>query len=166
MRVLGIDPGIALVGFGFVDKVGHRVIPVQYGCIETEAITAPEMRLLQIYQVVEQLLDKYAPDALSIEKLFFNRNVTNAFSVGQARGVIILAAAQRGIAVAEYTPIQVKQAIVGYGKAEKKQVQEMVRLFLKLHEKPKPDDVADALAVAICHAHSSGLNDKLYGVKS
>jgi len=101
---------------------------------------------------------------MGIEKLFFNRNVTNAFAVGQARGVIILAAAKRGIPIAEYTPMQVKQAVVGYGKAEKKQVQEMVKLFLKLKEIPKPDDVADALAVAICHAHSSGLNDKLNGV--
>ncbi|MBN3525691.1 crossover junction endodeoxyribonuclease RuvC [Paenibacillus apiarius] len=164
MRILGIDPGIAIVGFGFVDKQGSKVVPVQYGSIQTEATTAPEIRLLQVFEAAEQLLDKYKPDAMAVEKLFFNRNVTTAFSVGQARGVIILAAAKRGISIAEYTPMQVKQAVVGYGKAEKKQVQEMVRIFLKLKEVPKPDDVADALAVAICHAHSSGLNDKLNGV--
>ncbi|MFW5435116.1 crossover junction endodeoxyribonuclease RuvC [Paenibacillus apiarius] len=164
MRILGIDPGIAIVGFGFVDKQGSKVVPVQYGSIQTEATTAPEIRLLQVFEAAEQLLDKYKPDAMAVEKLFFNRNVTTAFSVGQARGVIILAAARRGISIAEYTPMQVKQAVVGYGKAEKKQVQEMVRIFLKLKEVPKPDDVADALAVAICHAHSSGLNDKLNGV--
>ncbi len=164
LRILGIDPGIAIAGFGFVDKQGSRIVPVQYGCIQTEPSTVPEMRLLQVYEATEQLLDKYKPDSMGIEKLFFNRNVTNAFAVGQARGVIILAAAKRGIPIAEYTPMQVKQAVVGYGKAEKKQVQEMVKLFLKLKEIPKPDDVADALAVAICHAHSSGLNDKLNGV--
>ncbi|UHA74337.1 crossover junction endodeoxyribonuclease RuvC [Paenibacillus sp. 481] len=164
MRILGIDPGIAIVGFGFVDKEGSRITPVQYGCIQTESTTAPEMRLVQVYEATEQLLDQFKPDAMAVEKLFFNRNVTTAFSVGQARGVIILAAAKRGIPVAEYTPMQVKQAIVGYGKAEKKQVQEMVKMFLKLRVVPKPDDVADALAVAICHAHSSGLNDRLNGV--
>ncbi|MCM3339447.1 crossover junction endodeoxyribonuclease RuvC [Paenibacillus sp. MER TA 81-3] len=164
MRILGIDPGIAIVGFGFVDKQGSKIVPVQYGSIQTEATTAPETRLLQVFEAAEELLDRYKPDAMAVEKLFFNRNVTTAFSVGQARGVTILAAAKRGISIAEYTPMQVKQAVVGYGKAEKKQVQEMVRIFLKLKEVPKPDDVADALAVAICHAHSSGLNDKLNGV--
>ncbi|MBR2569597.1 MAG: crossover junction endodeoxyribonuclease RuvC [Paenibacillus sp.] len=163
MRILGIDPGIAIVGFGFVDKQGSRVVPVQYGCIQTESTTAPEVRLLQVFEATEKLLDQYKPDAVAVEKLFFNRNVTTAFSVGQARGVVILAAAKRGLQIAEYTPMQVKQAIVGYGKAEKKQVQEMVKLFLKLKAIPKPDDVADALAVAICHAHSSGLQDQLNG---
>lgn len=164
MRVLGIDPGIAIVGFGFIDKDGHKLTPVQYGSIETKAGTPEETRLLQVYESVGALMDKYKPDSIGIEKLFFNRNVTTAFSVGQARGVIILAAAQRGIPVAEYTPLQVKQAVVGYGKAEKKQVQEMVRMFLKLSAVPKPDDVADALAVAICHAHSIVLTNKLNGV--
>lgn len=164
MRILGIDPGIAIVGFGFVDKIGNKVIPVQYGCIQTDSATASEIRLLQVFEAAEELLDRYKPDAMAIEKLFFNRNVTNAFSVGQARGVVILAAAKRGIPIGEYTPMQVKQAVVGYGNAEKRQVQEMVRLLLKLKAIPKPDDVADALAVALCHAHSSGLHDKLNGV--
>lgn len=164
MRILGVDPGIAIVGFGFVDKEVSQVIPVQYGCVQTDCSTALQMRLLQVYEAIEQLLHKYKPDVMSVEKLFFNRNVTNALTVGQARGVIIFAAAKHGIPVMEYTPLQVKQAVVGYGRAEKKQVQKMVRLFLRLGEIPKPDDVADALAVAICHAHSSGLNNKLNGV--
>ncbi|MFC7681296.1 crossover junction endodeoxyribonuclease RuvC [Paenibacillus sp. GCM10028914] len=161
MRIMGIDPGIAIVGFGFVDKVGSKVTPVQYGCIQTEAHTPDEDRLKYVYEAMVQLIDKYQPEAVAFEKLFFNRNVTTAMSVSQARGVLILAAAQRGLPIAEYTPMQVKQAIVGYGKAEKKQVQEMVRMFLKLQAVPKPDDVADALAVAICHAHSYTLNSKL-----
>lgn len=161
MRILGIDPGIAIVGFGFIDKIGSKLVPVQYGSIQTEAHTDPGLRLKQVYEATEQLLDKYKPDAVAFEKLFFNRNVTTAFSVGQARGVMILASVQRGLPIAEYTPLQVKQAVVGYGKAEKKQVQEMVRMFLKLSAVPKPDDVADALAVAICHAHSSSLQAKL-----
>jgi len=162
--VLGIDPGIAIVGFGFVDKEGHKLTPVQYGSIETKAGTPQETRLIQVYESAGALMDKYKPDEVAVEKLFFNRNVTTAFAVGQARGVIILAAAQRGLPVAEYTPLQVKQAVVGYGKAEKRQVQEMVRMFLKLSAVPKPDDVADALAVAICHAHSVVLTNKLNGV--
>ncbi|WP_219837951.1 crossover junction endodeoxyribonuclease RuvC [Paenibacillus sp. R14(2021)] len=161
MRVLGIDPGIAIVGFGFIDKIGSKLVPVQYGCITTEAKTPQEERLKQVYESACALMDRYKPDTVAVEKLFFNRNVTTAFSVGQARGVIILAAAQRGLPVTEYTPLQVKQAVVGYGKAEKRQVQEMVRMFLKLSAIPKPDDVADALAVAICHAHSSVLTQKI-----
>ncbi|MCZ8514607.1 crossover junction endodeoxyribonuclease RuvC [Paenibacillus filicis] len=163
MRILGIDPGYAIVGFGFIDKQGHKLVPVQYGCIQTEAHTEDAVRLKLIYDAVVQLIEKYKPDAVAIEKLFFNRNVTTALSVGQARGVLMLAAIQQGLPIAEYTPLQVKQAIVGYGKAEKKQVQEMVKMFLHLSAVPKPDDVADALAVAICHAHSSTLHNKLNG---
>ncbi|RIX50621.1 crossover junction endodeoxyribonuclease RuvC [Paenibacillus nanensis] len=161
MRVLGIDPGIAIAGFGFIDKIGHKLTPVQYGAITTEASTPQEQRLVQIYESAGALMDRYKPDAVAVEKLFFNRNVTTAFAVGQARGVIILAAAQRGLPVAEYTPLQVKQSVVGYGKAEKRQVQEMVKMFLKLSAIPKPDDVADALAIAICHAHSAVLTQKI-----
>ncbi|MRN55846.1 crossover junction endodeoxyribonuclease RuvC [Paenibacillus monticola] len=161
MRILGIDPGLAIVGFGFVDKEGNKLTPVQYGCIQTEAHTLEEERLLHVYEGMVQLIDKYKPDAVAVEKLFFSRNVTTALPVAQARGVLILAAVQRGLPVAEYTPMQVKQAVVGYGKAEKRQVQEMVKLLLKLSVIPKPDDVADALAVAVCHAHSVSLNSKL-----
>lgn len=161
LRILGIDPGLAIVGFGFVDKVGNKLTPVQYGCIQTEAHTPEEERLLHVYEGMVQLIDKYKPDAVAVEKLFFSRNVTTALPVAQARGVLILAAVQRGLPVSEYTPMMVKQAVVGYGKAEKKQVQEMVKLLLKLTAVPKPDDVADALAVAVCHAHSVSLNSKL-----
>ncbi|MEG6587512.1 crossover junction endodeoxyribonuclease RuvC [Paenibacillus barengoltzii] len=161
MRILGIDPGIAIVGFGFIDKQGNKVTPVQYGCIQTEAHTPEEERLMHVYEAMVQLIDKYKPDAVAFEKLFFNRNVTTAMSVSQARGVLVLAAAQKGLPIAEYTPMQVKQAIVGYGKAEKRQVQEMTRMFLKLQAIPKPDDVADALSVAICHAHSYTLKSKI-----
>ncbi|MED4602937.1 crossover junction endodeoxyribonuclease RuvC [Paenibacillus validus] len=163
MRILGIDPGIAIVGFGFIDKQGHKLVPVQYGSIQTEAHTEDSVRLKQVYEAMVQLIDKYKPDAVAIEKLFFNRNVTTALTVGQARGVLMLAAVQQGLPIGEYTPLQVKQAIVGYGKAEKKQVQEMVRMFLHLSSVPKPDDVADALAVAICHAHSATLLQKMNG---
>lgn len=161
MRILGIDPGIAIVGFGFIDKQGSKLVPVQYGSIQTAAHTDPAIRLKAVYDSAVELIERYKPDAVAIEKLFFNRNVTTAFAVGQARGVLVLAAVQKGLPVAEYTPLQVKQAIVGYGKAEKRQVQEMVRMFLRLSAVPKPDDVADALAVAICHAHSVTLIQKI-----
>lgn len=161
LRILGIDPGIAIVGFAFIDKLGSRLVPVQYGCIQTEAHTEPSLRLKEVYDATLQLIDKYKPEAVAIEKLYFNRNVTTAFTVGQARGVLMLAAAQNGLPVAEYTPLQVKQAVVGYGNAEKKQVQEMVKMLLKLSQVPKPDDVADALAVAICHSHSYVLMQKM-----
>lgn len=161
LRILGIDPGIAIAGFGFVDKKGSKIVPVQYGSIQTEAGTDEGLRLKLIYESMVQLIDKYKPDALAVEKLFFNRNVTTAMSVGQARGVIVLAAVQQGLTVAEYTPMQVKQAVVGYGKAEKRQVQEMVRMVLGLSAVPKPDDVADALAIAMCHAHSSSFQQKV-----
>ena len=161
MRTIGIDPGIALVGFGIVDRHNGKLKPVQYGCIETPAHTDQSLRLQMIYDTLGQLIDRYKPEQMAVEKLFFNRNVTTAFAVGQARGVIMLTGVQKGLPVAEYTPLQVKQAIVGYGKAEKRQVQEMVRMYLNLREAPKPDDVADALAVAICHAHSSTLHDKI-----
>lgn len=161
MRILGIDPGIAIVGFGFIDKQGSRLTPVQYGSITTEAHLDQAVRLKLIYESLNQLIERYKPDAIAVEKLYFNRNVTTAFTVGQARGVIMLAAVQHDLEIGEYTPLQVKQAVVGYGKAEKKQVQEMVRILLKLSEIPKPDDVADALAVAICHSQFNGYYAKL-----
>jgi crossover junction endodeoxyribonuclease RuvC len=158
---MGIDPGIAIVGFGFLDKQGSKLVPVQYGSIQTKAHTDPSIRLRDVYDSAVQLIDTYKPDAVAIEKLFFNKNVSTALTVGEARGVLILAAVQKGLPVAEYTPLQVKQATVGYGRAEKKQVQEMVRMFLNLKAVPKPDDVADALAIAICHAHSCVLLEKI-----
>jgi crossover junction endodeoxyribonuclease RuvC len=161
LRILGIDPGLAIVGFGLIDKKGSQLIPVQYGCIQTEANTDPALRLRIVYDSLLELMDRYKPDAIAVEKLFFNRNVTTAFDVAQARGVIMLAAVQRGLEIGEYTPLQVKQAVVGYGKAEKRQVQEMVKVFLRLSAIPKPDDVADALAIAICHAHSATLTRRI-----
>jgi crossover junction endodeoxyribonuclease RuvC len=153
MRIIGIDPGIAIVGFGILEKQGNRLKPVQYGSIQTEAGLPVPLRLKQLFEAMQSLLGTYQPEEMAVEKLYFNRNVTTAFTVGQARGVIMLAAELAGIPVYEYTPLQVKQAVTGYGGAEKKQIQEMVRLLLKLKEVPKPDDVADALGIAITHSH-------------
>lgn len=156
MRILGIDPGYAIVGYGIVDYEANRFRVVDYGAVTTQAHTPFDLRLQTIYNGLSCLIEKYSPDAMSIEKLFFNTNTTTAIDVAQARGVIVLAAAQGGLDIAEYTPLQVKQSVVGYGRAEKKQVQEMTRLMLGLKAVPKPDDTADALALAICHAHSAG----------
>jgi crossover junction endodeoxyribonuclease RuvC len=155
MRVLGIDPGIAIVGFGVLDQQGNRLKPIEYGSIQTEAKFTTATRLKQIYDACTLLFKKHQPQVVAMEKLFFNRNVTTAFTVGQARGVMMLAAEEAGIPVTEYTPLQVKMAVVGYGQAEKRQVQEMVKVLLGLSQIPKPDDVADALAIAICQAHSA-----------
>ena len=156
MRILGIDPGYAIVGYGIVDYEANRFKVVDYGAVTTAAHTPFDLRLQTVYNGLSCLIEKYSPDAMSIEKLFFNTNTTTAIDVAQARGVIVLAAAQGGLDIAEYTPLQVKQSVVGYGRAEKKQVQEMTRLMLNLKAVPKPDDTADALALAICHAHSAG----------
>ncbi len=152
MRIIGIDPGIAIVGFGILDKQGSQLRPVQYGNIQTEAGLPVPLRLKQVFEAMQSLLDTYRPEEMAVEKLFFNKNVTTAFTVGQARGVILLAAEMAGIPVYEYTPMQVKQAVTGYGGAEKRQIQEMTRMLLRLKETPKPDDVADALGIAITHA--------------
>lgn len=156
MRIIGIDPGYAIVGYGIIDYNSNHFSVVDYGAVTTKAHTPFDNRLSSIYDGLTQLISTYKPDAMSIEKLFFNTNTTTAIDVAQARGVIVLAAAQWGLDIAEYTPLQVKQSVVGYGRAEKKQVQEMTRLMLNLKAVPKPDDTADALALAICHAHSAG----------
>lgn len=153
MRIMGIDPGIAIAGFGIIEKTGSRLKPVQYGAIHTDAGLPTGERLKRIYDACRALIERYQPQALAVEKLYFNRNVTTAFTVGQARGVIVLAAVQAGLSVYEYTPLQIKQAVAGYGRADKRQIQEMVRLLLNLPEPPKPDDTADALGAAITHAH-------------
>ena len=155
MRILGIDPGYAIVGYGVVDYSKNHFATVGYGAITTKAHTPLENRLLDIYNDVLTVIDKFGPDEISIEKLYFNTNSTTAISVAEARGVIILAAKQRGVKVNEYTPLQVKQAVTGYGRAEKHQVMEMVKSLLNLAKIPKPDDTADALAIAICHGHYS-----------
>ncbi len=151
MVILGIDPGLAIVGYGVIQVKGNRYKTIDYGCITTDAnILLPE-RLKIIYDELTSIIDKYNPEDLAMEELFFNKNVKTAIKVGQARGVEILAAVNKGIDVYEYTPLQIKQSVVGYGRAEKRQVQEMVKMLLNLKEIPKPDDAADALAVAICH---------------
>nr|WP_330368108.1 MULTISPECIES: crossover junction endodeoxyribonuclease RuvC [Mogibacterium] len=154
MRILGIDPGYAIMGYGVLDYNGNRFKTVGYGSVETEAGLPMPERLKLLYDGLTEIIQKYEPDEVSIEELFFNRNVTTAIGVGEARGVAMLACVEGGLVVSEYTPMQIKQALVGYGKAEKAQVQMMVKTILNLPEVPKPDDTADAVAAAICHAHS------------
>lgn len=154
MRILGIDPGYAIMGYGILDYNGNRFKAVDYGSIETEAHTPMPLRLSQLYDGLNEVIQKYQPEEASIEELFFNSNTTTAIKVGEARGVALLACEKNGLSVSEYTPLQIKQALVGYGRAEKKQVQNMVKVILNLTEVPKPDDTADAVAAAICHAHS------------
>ena len=158
MRILGIDPGIAIVGYGVVDKVGNQYKTVAYDAVTTKAHTPLEDRLEKVYNGVCEIIKEYKPDAMSIEELFFNNNAKTALTVGQARGVIILAAVQNHVPVYEYTPLQVKQALTGYGRAGKTQIQQMMRSMLGLAEVPKPDDVADALAIAVCHGNSMRFN--------
>ena len=153
MRVLGIDPGYAIVGFGVIDSVGIRHKAIDYGVITTPAGIPIEDRLLMIYEQLTAIIKKHRPDAIAIEELFFNTNHTTAIPVAEARGVILLCAKQCGLQIFEYTPLQVKQAVVGYGRAEKKQVITMVTTLLELKAPPKPDDTADALALAICHSN-------------
>lgn len=155
MRILGIDPGFGRTGYGIIDAEGNRHQALEYGCIETLPHTPTGERLRDIYQKVTDLLERYHPDVVAIEQLFFNRNVTTAFTAAEARGVVVLAAELAHVKQAHYTPMQVKQAVVGYGRADKKQVSEMVRILLNLREIPKPDDAADALAIALAHAQSA-----------
>ena len=161
MRILGIDPGFAIVGYGVIDYENSKYKTVDYGKITTPAGMDMPLRLKEVYDGVLRLIELFKPDILAIEELFFNTNVKTAIAVGHARGVIVLAAANSGIKINEYTPLQIKQAVVGYGRADKNQVQQMVKMFLGLKEVPKPDDTADALAVAICHANSSSLGGVL-----
>lgn len=156
MRILGIDPGFAIVGWGIIDSERGNIRPVAYGAITTPAHTSLESRLLTIQRDLESLIEKYKPDEMAIEELFFNTNITTGIAVAEARGVILCTAHRLGIKISEYTPLQVKQAVVGYGKAEKHQVISMVTSLLKLPKPPKPDDAADAVAIAICHSNSNG----------
>lgn len=154
MRILGIDPGYAIVGFGILEADRGQVKLLGCGAINTPAGVPMPQRLLQIQEDLETLIRQFSPEVMAIEELFFNTNVTTGIRVAEARGVILLAARQANVPMQEYTPPQVKQAVVGYGKAEKAQVMAMVTRILGLREVPKPDDTADALALAICHAHS------------
>jgi crossover junction endodeoxyribonuclease RuvC len=161
LRIIGIDPGFAITGYGIVDYIGNKFKVVDYGHISTKAGEILDRRLLTLNQRLEELLIHYKPDRLAVEELFFNKNVKTVIHVGQGRGVVILTAAKNNIPVFEYTPLQVKQAVTGYGRADKSQVQHMVKILLNLEKIPKPDDVADALAVAICHGNSSGLEERI-----
>lgn len=152
MRILGIDPGTGILGFGVIDVVNQKMTMVEAGVIRTPAHTPHDERLEEIFDGIQEVIAATKPDSFSIEKLFFSRNITTAMTVSEARGVAQLAARKAGLPIAEYTPMQIKQSLTGYGKADKKQVQEMVRLQLGLKEVPKPDDCADALAAAITHA--------------
>ena len=165
MRILGIDPGYAIVGYGVLDYRSNHFGIVDFGAITTPAGMDFGRRLEIIYDEMQVLIEKTKPEAMAIEKLFYNTNAKTVIDVGQARGVLLLAAQKNHLPIYEYTPLQVKQSVVGYGRAEKKQVQEMPRLMLHLDKVPKPDDTADALAMAICHAHTSGSLMKRLQVK-
>lgn len=157
VRIIGIDPGTATTGYGVVEKVGSSPRMLDFGAITTSPRKSPPARLLDIYDRINEILEQYQPDVVVMERLFFAKNQTTAIAVSKACGVIQFAAAQRGIPVVEYTPMEVKQAVVGYGGAEKQQVQYMIQRILGLRDVPKPDDAADALALCVCHAHSEKL---------
>ena len=156
MIILGIDPGLAIVGWGIIESVRGNIRPIAFGAITTPAHTDIEARLLMIQNDMEALINKYKPDEMAIEELFFNTNITTGIAVAEARGVILCTAHSMGVKISEYTPLQVKQAVVGYGRAEKQQVISMVTTILKLKSPPKPDDTADAVAIAICHSQCRG----------
>lgn len=163
MITLGIDPGLATVGFGVVEsRIGNDFRALEYGAVLTEAGKKVEDRLLEIYDNVDELCRTFKPHAAAVERLYFNTNEKTAINVAQARGVILLALTKNGVPVYEYTPLQIKQALTGYGRAEKKQIMYMVKTLLKLDSEPKPDDTADALAAAICHIYSS--SSMLFGL--
>ncbi len=166
MIILGIDPGYAIVGYGVINYEANRFQVLDYGAITTPAGMPFVERLDVIDRDLNMIFEKYHPQAMAIEKLFYNTNAKTVIDVAQARGVTVLSAYRHKAEIFEYTPLQVKQSVVGYGRAEKKQVQEMTRVILNLEKVPKPDDTADALAMAICHAHSSGsLMGKLKNLK-
>ncbi len=155
MIIIGVDPGFAITGYGIVKYDNNKFCVLDYGAIITDSKLKLSERLLILNNRLEELIACYNPDVFAIEELFFNKNIKTALNVGHGRGVVLLAAARNNKEIFEYTPLQVKQSVVGYGRAEKTQIQQMVKMILNLREIPKPDDVADALAVAICHGHSS-----------
>jgi crossover junction endodeoxyribonuclease RuvC len=161
MRVLGIDPGSETLGWGVVEGTGLRYSLVDFGTVRSSAKQAFSKRLLKVYQGVAEVLDKFSPDVLAVEDTFYAVNVGVALKLGQVRGTMLLLAEQRGLEIAEYSPRLIKQTVVGYGAAEKHQVQEMVRVLLRMKDAPTPHDAADALAIAICHFHHAGLKDKI-----
>ena len=158
MIIIGIDPGYAIVGIGVIEYKGNKFRTIEYNAITTPAGMPTVERLKKIYTKMNSYLIKYNPDAIAIEELFFNSNQKTAINVAQARGVLLVCCANANIPIFEYTPLQVKQSVTGYGRADKSQIQQMVKMMLGLNVIPKPDDVADALAIAICHAHSNKMN--------
>jgi crossover junction endodeoxyribonuclease RuvC len=152
MKILGIDPGTATTGFGLITKEGPKLTKIDCGVISTSKDLDMPKRLSILFNDLKEIIQTHKPDVMSVEKLFFTNNITTAMTVSQARGIVLLVASQNNIPIAEYTPLQVKMSATGYGKATKKQVQEMVKKILKLNVIPKPDDAADALAIAICHS--------------
>jgi crossover junction endodeoxyribonuclease RuvC len=161
LTIIGVDPGYAILGYGVIEYRSSRHRLIAFGTVETEKEMPLPFRLKKIYDGLTEIIEKYEPDVCSIEELYFNSNQKTAIKVGEARGAAILACAQAGLSVYEYTPLQIKQALTGYGRADKHQVQEMVRQILGLERTPRPDDAADAVAAAICHANSSAYYDKL-----
>lgn len=161
MRILGIDPGFAITGYSIIDYKGNRFKLVDSGAITTKAGISFPIRLTKIYDDLNQIIDEFSPEAVAVEELFFNNNVKTAINVAQARGVIITVGCKRKIPTYEYTPLQVKQAVTGYGRADKVQVQKMVKSILNVETIPKLDDITDSMAIAICHAHSSKFAEKL-----
>lgn len=161
MRILGVDPGYGITGYSIIDYVGNKFKLVHSGAITTPAKQSFPLRLSQIYTDMQNIINEYKPDAISVEELFFNNNVKTAINVAQARGIILVVGCQNNIPTFEYTPLQVKQAVVGYGRADKVQVQKMVKTILKVDTLPKLDDITDSMAIAICHAHSAKFAEKL-----
>ncbi|MDR0850881.1 MAG: crossover junction endodeoxyribonuclease RuvC [Clostridiales Family XIII bacterium] len=161
MRIIGIDPGYAILGYGLVDLNANKFSLVECGVITTETSQAMPERLKILYGRLMEIISEFQPDAASVEELFFNNNAKTAIKVGEARGAVILACANSGLDIYEYTPLQIKQALSGYGRADKKQMQQLVKTYLNLDETPKPDDAADAVAAAICHGNSAGYYDKI-----
>lgn len=161
MRILGIDPGFAITGYSIIDYIGNKFTLIDSGAILTEAHTSFPLRLEKIYNELQEIIEKYKPDAMSIEELFFNNNAKTAINVAQARGVILAVAKINNLPIYEYTPLQIKQAVVGYGRANKTQIQHMVKMILNEDNLPKLDDTTDSMAIAICHAHSYRFSQKL-----
>ena len=161
MKILGIDPGFAIVGYSVIEYVGNKFKLITSGAIETKAHESFPLRLEKIYTDLNEIIQTYKPDVMSIEELFFNTNVTTAINVAQARGVMLVTARIHKLPTYEYTPLQIKQAVVGYGRADKMQVQRMVKMILKTEKLPKLDDITDSMAIGICHAHSAKFAEKL-----
>lgn len=161
MRILGIDPGFAITGYSIIDYRGNKFKLIYSGAVTTKAGESFPLRLTKIYDDLSMIIDEYKPDAISVEELFFNNNVKTAINVAQARGVVLVVGCQKQIPTYEYTPLQIKQAVAGYGRADKIQVQKMVKAILNVEKLPKLDDTTDSMAAAICHAHSARFSEKL-----